>query len=157
MKSEDSIGSLLQNWASVPGSVDANYWVLRHESGTLTRGQADYLDRELPKNGDVPKSPVPENGSLMPSVGKISIRNRLWFGLPCCRHVFNKIISDRARHETFTASLSAFDNVLPLYQPRAHRKGANLAGPAHSPGPDEIARKHTNGEEARSRGGDPIS
>jgi hypothetical protein len=38
----------------------------------LTHGQADHLDRELPKkNGDVPKSPLPENGSLMPSAGTI--------------------------------------------------------------------------------------
>jgi hypothetical protein len=30
-------------------------------------------DRELPQTGDVPKSPLPENGSLMPSAGTISI------------------------------------------------------------------------------------
>jgi tripartite-type tricarboxylate transporter receptor subunit TctC len=29
------------------------------------------LDRELPKNGDVPRSPHPKNGSLMPSAGTI--------------------------------------------------------------------------------------
>ena len=34
------------------------HWVLRHEGGTLTCGRADRLDRELPKNGDVPKSPM---------------------------------------------------------------------------------------------------
>jgi hypothetical protein len=39
----------------------------------LTRGRADCLDRELPKNGDVPNSPLPKNGSLMPPAGKISI------------------------------------------------------------------------------------
>jgi hypothetical protein len=30
----------------------------------------DCRDRELPKNGDVPRSPLPENGSLMPSAGE---------------------------------------------------------------------------------------
>src|SRR5258708_3104369 len=43
-----------------------------HKNGTLTHGRANCLDRELPKNGDVPKSPLPENGSLMPSAGVIS-------------------------------------------------------------------------------------
>jgi hypothetical protein len=33
-------------------------WVLRHKDGTLTRGRSDCFDRELPKNGDVPKSPL---------------------------------------------------------------------------------------------------
>jgi hypothetical protein len=37
----------------------------------LTHGRADYLDRELPKNGDVPNSPLPKNGSLMQPAGKI--------------------------------------------------------------------------------------
>jgi hypothetical protein len=39
--------------------------------GTFRHGRADYLDRELPKNGDVPRSPLPKNGSLMPSAGTI--------------------------------------------------------------------------------------
>jgi hypothetical protein len=37
----------------------------------LTRGRADCFDRELPKNGDVPRSPFNQNGSLMPSAGTI--------------------------------------------------------------------------------------
>jgi hypothetical protein len=32
-------------------------------------GQADCLDRELPKNGDVPNSPFNKNGSPMLSAG----------------------------------------------------------------------------------------
>jgi hypothetical protein len=48
-------------------------WVLRYEDGTFARGRADCLGRELPKNGDGPKSPLSENGSLMPSAGTISI------------------------------------------------------------------------------------
>jgi hypothetical protein len=47
------------------------HWVLRHEGGTLTCGRAACLDGELAKNGDVPRSPLPENGSLMPSAGTI--------------------------------------------------------------------------------------
>jgi hypothetical protein len=48
-------------------------WVLRHGSGSLTHGQADCLGCELPQIGDVTRSPIPENGSLMPSEGtKIS-------------------------------------------------------------------------------------
>jgi hypothetical protein len=47
-------------------------WVLRYEGGRFTRGRADCLGRELPKNGDGPKSPLSENGSLMPSAGTIS-------------------------------------------------------------------------------------
>jgi hypothetical protein len=34
------------------------HWVLQLEGGTLTRGRAGCLDRELPKNGDLPKSPL---------------------------------------------------------------------------------------------------
>jgi hypothetical protein len=33
---------------------------LRNQNDTLTHGRADYLDRELPKNGDVPRSPLPK-------------------------------------------------------------------------------------------------
>jgi tripartite-type tricarboxylate transporter receptor subunit TctC len=46
-------------------------WALRLGNGTLRYGEADCLDWEPPKNGDVPRSPVPENGSLMPSAGTI--------------------------------------------------------------------------------------
>ena len=42
--------------------------------------QTDCLDRELPKNGDVPKSPLPLVGSL-DAVGRreILLKNRPWF------------------------------------------------------------------------------
>jgi hypothetical protein len=50
-------------------------WALRRRNGTLKCGQVDCLDIALtescPKNGDVPRSPLPENGSLMPSAGTI--------------------------------------------------------------------------------------
>jgi len=36
------------------------------------------LDRELPKTGDVPRSPLSENGSLMPSVGTFQSENTSW-------------------------------------------------------------------------------
>jgi hypothetical protein len=41
------------------------------KGGTLMRGRAGFLDRELPKNGDIPKSRSLKNGSLMPSAGTI--------------------------------------------------------------------------------------
>jgi hypothetical protein len=45
---------------------------------TVTNGQANCRDRELPKNGDVSKSPLPENGSLVPSAGTIfNLKNSL--------------------------------------------------------------------------------
>jgi hypothetical protein len=63
--------------------------------GTVTHGRVDYLDRELPKNGDVPKSPLSENGSLMPSAGTISSvkstfyrsYRRRWGGGVHCQHL----------------------------------------------------------------------
>jgi hypothetical protein len=45
----------------------------RWKQCTLTHGQAEHLDPELSKIGDLPKSPLPENDSLMPSAGKVSI------------------------------------------------------------------------------------
>jgi hypothetical protein len=45
-------------------------WSPRNQNGRLACGQADYFDRELPKNGDVPRSPLPENGSPMPSAAR---------------------------------------------------------------------------------------
>jgi hypothetical protein len=43
----------------------------RSQNGTLTHGQADYQTESCQKNGDVPRSPFSENGSLMPSAGTI--------------------------------------------------------------------------------------
>jgi transcriptional regulator with XRE-family HTH domain len=40
------------------------------------------LPRALRKNGDVPKSPLPINRSLMPSVGTFSIWKSTWFASP---------------------------------------------------------------------------
>jgi hypothetical protein len=40
----------------------------------------DCRDRELPENGDVPRSPLPENGSLMPSAGEPTRKINLTLG-----------------------------------------------------------------------------
>src|SRR6266436_7195512 len=48
-------------------------YLIRWEGRKLTQRQADWPDLELPKNGDVPRSPfLKKNGSLMPSAGTIS-------------------------------------------------------------------------------------
>jgi len=46
-------------------------WVLKQWSVHV--GQALYLPKAAPKNGNLPKSPLIKIGSLMPSVGTISI------------------------------------------------------------------------------------
>jgi hypothetical protein len=55
------------------GWLDANSLALRDEDGTLITVELISLARCCPKNGDVPKSPLLNYGSLMPSAGtKIS-------------------------------------------------------------------------------------
>jgi hypothetical protein len=61
----------------------------RRKRCTLTRGQADELDLELPKNGDLPKSPLSPIGSLMPSAGTfqfatlVRITSAMGVGIRC--------------------------------------------------------------------------
>jgi hypothetical protein len=59
-------------------------YALRSTNDTLPYGRADHLGRELPKNGDVPKSPLPENGSLMPSAARFQSKNSLVISNAAC-------------------------------------------------------------------------
>jgi hypothetical protein len=63
------------NWppAVQKKAEDANSLGVTAQGWYVDARSRDCLGRELPKNGDIPKSPLSENGSLMPSAGTISI------------------------------------------------------------------------------------